>query len=121
MKDGFKCAHCGAVNRFTLYIVRRWDTPTPQRCHRCGASHACLRGQVEVISPMMQPMCKGNLKLSPWYPPEYVPVVNGEYEVEFYNGYARTLYWNGRYWQPTTYDARRVVINDLLKWRGVWA
>lgn len=121
MKDGFKCAHCGAVNYFTLYTRKRWEQPTPQRCTRCGASHACHRGSVEVISPVMQPMVKGNLKLSPWYPPEYRPIYNGNYEVEFFSGYRRELYWNGRYFQPHWKDARRVVVNDLLKWRGVWA
>lgn len=121
MKDGFTCAHCDAENEFSLYTRRRWESPTPQRCWKCGATHACHRGQVEVISPAMLPVRHGSGRASPWYPPEYKPVLQGDYEVEFYSGYKRELYWNGRYWQPAFDDTRRVVTTDLLKWRGVWA
>lgn len=125
MKDGFTCAHCDAENEFSLYTRRRWESPTPQRCWKCGATHACHRGQVEVISPAMLPVhlrdYSPHLRLSPWMPPEYVPVREGEYDVEFYSGYQRRLYWNERYWQPSLRDTRRVLVGDLLKWRGVWA
>lgn len=122
MKDDFTCIRCGAVNRFTLYTRKRWDTPQMQRCEQCGATHACVKGTAEVISPVMHPLHSiGNGKPSPWYPSEYTPVGAGLYDVEFDTGYRRTAWWNGRNWQPAHDDKRRLVTDDLLKWRGVWA
>lgn len=122
MKDDFTCTRCGTVNRFTLYTRKRWDTPQMQRCIKCGSTHACVNGTAEVISPVMYPLNMVPGKPSPWYPAEYTPMASaGLYDVEFDDGYRRTAWWNGRNWQPAHDDKRRLVTDNLLKWRGVWA
>lgn len=128
MKDYFQCGHCRTYNPFSRFTRMNWNgvkssdgsiKAVAQRCGRCGASHGVLRGEAEVISPIMMPTSTHG-RVSPWYPPEYRPIIEGCYECEFRDGPTLSLYWNGWYWAVSIVDARRVQVRTMYKWRGVW-
>lgn len=120
MKSDFKCARCGSTVMFTEYVKHHWDSPVPIRCPRCGAAHACLRGDVEVISRPMMPSDFPHGVVSPWMLWKWRPVAHGTYECRF-RECTVFLWWNGRYFQAGEHDARAVQMATLQAWRGVWA
>ena len=124
MRNTFACGHCRHVNRFTLYSINYWranDRAAMQRCEACGASHGCRNFEAEVIPPLMQPI-DGALRLSPWMPPQYRPVVMGWYECEFRDADgAFLLFWDGIKFIVNPNDARKVNMRTLYRWRGSWA
>lgn len=120
MKDGYNCVRCGTHHRFTAYIVARWTTPQNHRCHRCGASHAILRGEVEVITPPVAPLDTPG-QLSMWFLSESRPLQPGWYDGRFRNiepTFVR-LYWTGTHFQPSPTDLRVVEMSDFMGWRGI--
>lgn len=98
-----------------LYVQRNW----PVRCRKCGAVH---HSSGSVISPEMWPLhvSIGYRGFSPWQFHYTRPVKPGEYECDFRDVGSITLWWNGRYFQPSAADSRQVKLGTLKRWRGVW-
>lgn len=118
----FACKRCNSTVRITLYAQLRKDQATPIRCHRCGAVHSHLRGDIEVISPRMLPVdAKTNCSYSPWEPHHTRPIEPGNYHCRFTDiSIVLTLWWNGRYFQVSRDDARALKMSTFQAWRGVW-
>lgn len=120
MNTGFNCVRCRTYHSFTPYIRARWDTPTPHRCHACGASHAVLRGSVDVITPPVGPVSAGN-RWSMWFLSSSRPLAVGLYHVRYRTTEPAVLmaWWNGAAWQVSQSDPRVVDDGDFMGWRGV--
>jgi hypothetical protein len=114
----FTCRRCARpVYASILYAQRNW----PVGCNYCGAIH---NPSGDAISPAMIPVgARTNCAYSPWQFARTRPVVVGNYHCRFreLDCDFLTLYWNGRYFQPSREDDRPVQMATLLSWRGRWA
>lgn len=124
MKQHYECARCGARNEFSLYVrARMMVEATVDRCNHCGAAHAVLRGDTEVISRPMQPIDFPHGVVSAWILWKYRPVQIGKYECRFNDTEPNmiVLWWNGHFFQVSANDNRNVDMRTFMGWRGVWA
>lgn len=85
-------------------------------CRGCGASHATLNGEVEVIGPAVCALEVPHRRLSPWHLHYTRPVDSGWYECRF-DQLRVCLYWDGRNFK----DGEKIVSTRTLSgWRGGW-
>jgi len=117
-KDHYDCKRCGTRVVFGQYIKTVWAKPQPDRCPRCGAVHAVLLGDVDVISPVVLPLGAPG-RTMPWQLPHTRPIVAGMYECRFSDCEPTilVLHWDGRNF---IHDGKRVRTATFLSWRGGW-
>lgn len=113
--SGYNCGRCGRFIPYSNYVQLRWDTPTNDRCYHCGASHAVLRGEVDLISRPVGTWHDG-CRPSMWHLWHTRPIEHGMYQCKFADvERALLLHWNGSYF---SHDGQRVQMATFRGWRG---